>query len=77
MDLPNTLQLLARDPELVAWRARGVVIRLTENQVIQRVFIPRPYRWVPCYGDIIAMDWKAGTVDQLRKSVQAELGAEA
>lgn len=77
MDLPNTLQLLARDPELVAWRARGVVIRLTENQVMQRVFVPRPYRWVPNYGDVIAMDWKAGTVDQLQKSVEAQVAAES
>ena len=76
MDLPNTLQLLARDPELVAWRARGVVIRLTEGLVIKRVFIPRPYRWVPSYGDLIAMDWRAGTVEQLQKSVQAQVASE-
>jgi hypothetical protein len=71
MDLANTLQLLARDPQLVAWRPRGIVIRLTENQVMQRVFVPKPYRWVPNYGDVIAFDWQSGTVDALQKSVKA------
>jgi len=77
MDLPNTLQLLARDSSIVAWRPTGVVIRLTPRQVMERVFVPRPYRWVPNYGDIIAYDWQSGTVEQLQKSVaamQAEAG---
>jgi hypothetical protein len=77
MDLPNTLQLLARDPDLVAWRNRGVVIRLTESQVMQRVFVPKPYRWVPNYGDVIAMDWKHGTVAQLQGDIKAQLEVES
>lgn len=77
MDLPNTLQLLARDPQLVAWRPRGIVIRLTENQVMQRVFVEKPYRWVPNYGDIIAYDWQSGSVGDLQKHLQAAVAEEA
>ena len=67
MDLPSALQLLARDPNLVAWRGRGVIIRMTEGHVIERVFIPRPHRWAAPYKDLVAMDWMAGTPADLEK----------
>ena len=73
MDIANTLQMLARDPELCAWRDRGIVIRIRPGLVIERVFIARPYRWQPNYGDLIAMDWRTGTVEQLQKSLQAQI----
>ena len=67
MDLPNTLQLLARNPELCAWRPSLPVIRMNPGLQIYKVFIPKPYKWVPCYADIIATDWMTGTGDQARK----------
>ena len=70
MDLPNTLILLARDPELCAWRDRGVVIHLTAGHVIERVFVKKPYRWNPSFADMIATDWQTGTIDQLQKRLR-------
>lgn len=71
MDLPNTLMLLSRDPELVAWRARGLAIRVTPGHVVERVFVARPYRWQPNFGDLIATDWQYGTVAQFQKFLAA------
>jgi hypothetical protein len=70
MDLPNTLLFLARDPELCAWRPRGIVIRVRPGMVIERVFIPRPYRWVATFEDLIASDWQYGTTEQLTRVLQ-------
>ena len=67
MDLPNTLQVLARDPELCAWRERGVAIRVRPSLVIERVFVERPYRWAPSFADLIAGDWQLGTPEQFFK----------
>lgn len=77
MDLPNSLMQLSRDTDLVAVRPRGIVIAMNSSHVIIRVGIPRPYRWQPTFGDIIAMDWFVGTIDQVRKQMPAAPEAEA
>lgn len=76
MDLPLTLQSLARNPELCAWRDRGVVIRIRAGLVVERVFVKRPYRWQPVFEDMIASDWQTGTIDQLRAHLQQATAAE-
>ena len=72
MDLPNTLQVLARDPELCAWRERGVAIHIRPGLVVERIFIPKPYRWVPSYEDLIATDWQYGTALQFMKKYRPD-----
>ena len=74
MDIVRTLQLLAQDPELCAWRDRGVVIRVRPGLVIERVFVRKPYRWPATYQDLIANDWQTGTVEQLQKRLQQLTG---
>jgi len=56
--------LLGRDPDLMGWRERGVAIHVTPGMVIMRIMVPRPYRWVPAFGDLVAMDWQTGTQAQ-------------
>ena len=78
MDLPNTLQLLARNPNLCAWRPSGPFINMNAGLQIFKVFIPHPYKWVACYADIIATDWMTGTQEQAVKYLQQQTqGAEA
>ncbi len=67
MDLANTLIVIGRDPNLCAWRARGIVIHVRSGLVVERVFVPRPYRWQPSYEDMIANDWEFGTGEQFVK----------
>lgn len=67
MDLPNTLQQLARNPELCAFRPSLPVIKMDSGLRIIKVFVRKPYRWVPCYEDLIAVDWMTGTHDQVVK----------
>lgn len=75
MDLPNTVISLARDPNLVAWRPRGIVIRATAGLVLERTMTERPYRWRASFADIIAGDWLIGTTQQFIQFVQ-QLAAE-
>jgi len=71
MDLPNTLRQLLGNPQIVAWRPSGLVIRVREGGVIERVFIPRPYRWQPKLEDLVAGDWVYGSREQLEKFITA------
>lgn len=77
MDLPNTLMLLRRNPELVAWRTHGTVINVAPGGVIWKVFVQKPYRWHPSFEDIIATDWDHGTSDQAFKHFEKQRQAEA
>jgi hypothetical protein len=72
MDIANTLMLLMRDPNLCAWRERGIAIAVTPGHVIQRVFVPRPYRWNPSITDLIALDWQTGTPQQFYEKYRPE-----
>jgi len=67
MDIGNTLMTLARDPELCAWRERGVAIRIRPSLVIERIFIAKPYPWSPRFADLVATDWQFGTAEQFYK----------
>jgi len=71
MDLPNTVMTLARDPNLVAWRPRGIAIRITGGLVMERTMTNRPYKWRPCFADIIAGDWMTGSPQQFVQYVQS------
>lgn len=72
MDLPNTLIAIARDPNVCAWRGRGVAIRVRSGLVVERVFVPVPYRWQPSFEDLIANDWTIGTGQQYVKQFGGE-----
>lgn len=74
--MTSALMLLARDPDLLAWRDRGVAIAMTPTQVILRVLVRKPYRWVPAFHDLVAMDWQTGTREQLAAKLQAVQAAE-
>lgn len=67
MDLPNTLLLLSRNPDLCAWRPSLPVIRILPSLIIQKVFIEKPYKWAPCFADLVATDWMTGTQEQAIK----------
>lgn len=67
MDIGNTVLQLQRDPNLMAWRDRGVAIAVTPKGIILRIMIPRPYPWRPMLADIVAIDWQIGTQEQFIK----------
>jgi len=78
MDLPNSLLVLSRNPELCAWRPTGPFIHITTGLQVFKVFVHKPYRWIPCLADLIATDWMTGTQEQAVKFLQQQTqGAEA
>lgn len=77
MMLPQAVEALARDPEWIAARPRGVVIAMTAGHVIMRIGIPKPYRWAATYSDIIAADWIVGPLAQVRRQLGADDQAHA
>jgi hypothetical protein len=76
MDIGNTVALLARDPNLMAWREAGTAIAVFPNGVVMRVLRPKPHRWQPTLRDLVAVDWQTGTVDEFYKKYRpdAEVG---
>jgi len=77
MELVPTLQQLSRNPGYVAHRPSGMVIAMNDRQVIFRIFIPRPYKWVPKYGDLIANDWEVEPMETLQRRLIAARQAES
>jgi hypothetical protein len=64
MDIGNTVALLARDTNLMAWRDSGIAIAVWPNGRVMRVMRPKPYVWQPRLVDLIATDWQTGTIEQ-------------
>lgn len=76
MDLPNTLMQLRRNQELVAWREGGPHICVAPGGVMMKVFIDKPYRWIPSFEHIIADDWRIGLREERLKKLLVERQAE-
>lgn len=75
MQLPEMLSALARLPDHVGSRPRGILVVVTARGQVMKLGRNGPHTWAPMLSDLIAMDWQIFSPEQMKQA--AELAAAA